>query len=366
MYTKLSVINFHGLPEIQIGFGDEAGFAQFSRINVIAGPNSSGKTSLLKLLYANLKAYSEDKNNLISTKPSLWEQLSSKLLTTFRPKQSGLSELVTKKSGPAKIALTLEGEDGYSLKIAYQVGQDAKFRLSETSHELTGIFEGDCIFIPSKEVLTIFNAISYTREQVQLEDFDDTYYDLVKLLRIPTLSGRTLNEIKDVNAKLEDLFEGKIEQEIENGTTSFVYKVGNQRFAMQQTAEGIKKIGILTTLINNRKLGRNTILFLDEPETALNPTAQRQLVRILNQISKVSGVQIFLATHSYYIISQLYNITLEENRSSTCISLSKDDKGVKSVSFHNLIDGIPDIPIIREAIDLHSEANKLKFAKIKL
>jgi predicted ATPase len=68
---------------------------------------------------------------------------------------------------------------------------------------------------------------------------------------------------------------------------------------MQLTAEGIKKIGILTTLIRNRQLNANSVLFLDEPETTLHPEATRELVEMLMLMAR-AGMQIFLATHNYF------------------------------------------------------------------
>ncbi|MNE57503.1 hypothetical protein D3C80_1524730 [compost metagenome] len=41
-------------------------------------------------------------------------------------------------------------------------------------------------------------------------------------------------------------------------------------YSWNYTAEGIKKIGILTTLIKNRKLRKNTVLFMDEECYMLN------------------------------------------------------------------------------------------------
>jgi len=42
------------------------------------------------------------------------------------------------------------------------------------------------------------------------------------------------------------------------------------------TAEGIKKIAILDTLLGNRYLDTSSIVFIDEPEAALHPQAVSQ------------------------------------------------------------------------------------------
>ena len=62
---------------------------------------------------------------------------------------------------------------------------------------------------------------------------------------------------------LEDMFDGEVIKEGKD----FLFRRGRERYSMSQVAEGIKKIGILTTLIKNGNLNKNTILFIDEPET---------------------------------------------------------------------------------------------------
>lgn len=368
MIQKAHIKNFYGLPEISIGEDISENYARFNKLNVVTGPNASGKTGLLKLLYANLKAVQEWKTNQLPTKPSFAEQLSEKLRTTFMPKYNGLSDLVTKKSGPAEIAIEMfSPQSNDKLAIKYELGQEAKSKISTLSTHEDANLVFDCVFIPSKEVLTIINAINLSRELVQLPDFDDTYYDLVKALRIPEAANPSSDGegLKKVSHALEAMFEGRVVQDFENGVANFTYKVGNQRFAMHQTAEGIKKVGILTTLLQNKKIRKNTILFLDEPETALNPIAQREFVRILNEIAKLEGVQVFLATHSYYVVSQLYNLTLAEEQSITCIALDTQPDQERGVRYFDLKNGIPFIPIMQEALALQSEENRLQLGLLE-
>jgi predicted ATPase len=161
-------------------------------------------------------------------------------------------------------------------------------------------------------------------------------------------------DLSKVTQTLEDLFEGKIEQTGQK-EQPFIFKKGNQQFAMQQTAEGIKKIGILTTLITNRQLGKGTILFMDEPETALHPDAIRQIVEMLVAMSK-AGVQIFLATHSYFVIKQLANCAKRDNLNINCWNLKRETPKSVINSFHDLIDGVlPSNSIIDEEIKMYDE-----------
>lgn len=369
MINSLKVENFYGLPSINIGAEGCPPEANFSSINIITGPNSSGKTGLLKLMYALVKANYNNNANQLPIKATLSDKIAEKLMTTFMPRQNSLSDLVSKKAKRAEIEFLLtDVEKASTFEVSFSLGQDAKTKLSNFHDQSKGETLVDCIFIPSKEVLTIMNAIENSREHAFLPDFDDTYFDLVKALRVPSTQARTNEEIKSVNKNLEEMFEGVITQDTSAPVIEFVYKVNNQKFTMHQTAEGIKKIGVLTTLINNRKIKKNTIIFFDEPETALNPTAQRSLIRILNMLSKLEGVQIFLASHSYYIISQLYNIAIEEGKSMLCLALSNQDRGdeQRKVSYHDLSKGIPYIPILSEAIHLQDEETEIQLKLAQL
>jgi hypothetical protein len=57
-------------------------------------------------------------------------------------------------------------------------------------------------------------------------------------------------------------------------------------------------------LLQNGWLVPGTTLFWDEPEVNLNPALMDELVAALLTLAR-SGVQIFLATHSYIILREL-------------------------------------------------------------
>jgi len=327
-------------------------------INLIIGKNDTGKTGLLKLLYASVKSlevYSlKSKQSGVVYK----KELSDKLLDTFMPRKNGLGDIVQKGSKDRlEVNLTIIGNNSkYKQDIHYSFG-DRTEKVIPNCSEHIDILPQDTInalFIPAKEVLTAFNDIRNIRELQFGVGFDDTYLDLIKALNIPTSKGRVATELSLVNKSLEDLFEGKIEQTGQNDQP-FVFKKGNQQFAMQQTAEGIKKIGILTTLITNRQLGKGTILFMDEPETALHPDAIRQMVEMLVAMSK-AGVQIFLASHSYFVIKQLANCAKRDELNVCCWNLKREIGKPVSNSFHDLIDGVlPSNSIIDEALKMYDE-----------
>lgn len=329
-------------------------------INVIIGKNDTGKTGLLKLLYTVIKSleiYSlKKKHGDISYK----KELADKLADVFMPRKNGLGDLVQKGSDE-RLDVKININNGkYNQDLYFAFGNRTESTITTCMEPSNTIPDNsiNALFIPAKEVLTAFNDISSIRELQYGKGFDDTYLDLIKALRVDTTKGRVASELSTVNKVLEDLFEGRIEQTGQQDQP-FIFKKGNQQFAMQQTAEGIKKIGILTTLITNRQLGKGTVLFMDEPETALHPDAIRKMVEMLVAMSK-AGVQIFIASHNYFVVKQMALCAKRDKLHIKCWNLDKEIGQPLTNSFHDLIDGIlPENSIVNESLAMYNDDIKI-------
>jgi AAA15 family ATPase/GTPase len=350
MISSITIKNFMVHSELHL--------KDIPSINVIIGKNDTGKTGLLKLLYATVKSLEIYSLKANQASVIFKKELSDKLFDTFMPRKNGLGDLVQKGSKEKlDVSITIKDTTGkYKQDIYFSFGDRTEKSISSCIEHVDTLenIQINALFVPAKEVLTAFNDIRNLRLNFYSSGFDDTYLDLINALDLPTTKGRVANELSQVNQTLEDLFEGKIEQTGQK-EQPFIFKKGNQQFAMQQTAEGIKKIGILTTLITNRQLGKGTILFMDEPETALHPDAIRQMVEMLVTMSK-AGVQIFLASHSYFIIKQLANCAKRDEINVSCWNLKKEIGQPVSNSFHDLMDGVlPSNSIIDEALKMYDE-----------
>ena len=117
---------------------------------------------------------------------------------------------------------------------------------------------------------------------------------------------------------------------------------------------------MITTLIKNKEIREGTILFIDEPEVNLHPKAIRILINFLVKIAKL-GVQIFISSHSYFVIKQLTICAKKYNNSVFCYSLLKNNKGLINYNLSDLKDGLPDNPIVKEALDMYDEEIDLEF-----
>lgn len=143
---------------------------------------------------------------------------------------------------------------------------------------------------------------------------------------------------------------GVVEYDETSGRWYFIK--GRHKFPIGVTAEGIKKIAILESLVVNRYLNNGSIVFIDEPESALHPTAISQLLDIVELLSN-RGIQFVLASHSYFVVEKLSLIALEKGCSIPV--LSADDNGWQR---SDLLEGMPDNPIINESIRFYKEGVK--------
>lgn len=344
MIKSINIENFMGYSQFKSGY--------FAPVNVIIGNNDTGKTGLLKLLYASAKTieiYSKRQQN---ENISLRKVIAEKLTNTYQPGKKGLGELVSKLTRE-KLRVNVELKHvklKYEDRLSFSFGESTTNTINDCPDEIKAISDDfKCIFIPAKEVLGSLKAIRATRDNLFMPGFDDTYLDLIKAVVIPTMKGRVKEELSHVSNRLEKLFDGQIEQGQDD---DFIFKKGNTEYSMQLTSEGVKKIGIFTTLIRNRQLNATSLLFLDEPETTLHPEATRELVEMLMLMAK-SGIQIFVATHNYFVLKQMHICARKYDIATNCYSLLKE-KGSKSVSVNiaDLKNDFPENSISNEAIKM--------------
>jgi AAA15 family ATPase/GTPase len=330
----------------------------FASVNVIIGKNDTGKTGLLKLLYSACKTIDIYSKRSLNEDVELKKLLAEKLIDTYQPGKKGLGELVSKIT-KEKLSVDIEFKHtklNYEDRLHFTFGDSTTNTIVDCQKSIKQINDNfRCLFIPAKEVLTSLKAIRATRDNLHMPGFDDTYLDLIRALVIPAQKGNITEELKDVNKRLEELFEGQIEQQSDD---DFLFKKGNTEFPIQLTAEGVKKIGILTTLIRNRQLNANSVLFLDEPETTLHPEAARELVEMLMLMAK-AGIQIFIATHNYFVLKQIYLSSRRDDVQTNCYSLSREKGKSVEHSLYDLKKEFPDNPISNEAIRMSDEEVKL-------
>jgi len=195
-------------------------------------------------------------------------------------------------------------------------------------------------------------------ETYDLKGYDDTYYDLVKSLDRPIARGDLSKGFKEADKELEESLDGRLVQK--DGVFSF--NKGKHNFSISLTAEGVKKIGIINQLLKNKTINENTILIIDEPEVALHPTMIQKVAKILFDLSQV-GVQIFIATHSYFLLKSFQLLALEHNKDILFFNLNKQNNEIK-ITTSNLKEGMPRNEIVDSSISLFNRESRIQIDKL--
>jgi predicted ATPase len=288
-------------------------------VNVIIGGNGTGKTTLIKCLYAasdtlrysasryfngmsgdvdgsigrNFDPESTSKDSPITvwfSRPDEWSDIESDVI----------QKVITAKS--------IEGE-----RIDEDnMGNPNVFRFKKKS-----------VMIPATEMLSHSRGLLSLFIQMKMP-FDQTEIDILVKAQTPET-----REIKPNMAKILDRIKAVIGGEvIYEDDVFYVMKEDGFKVPFSLEASGYKMLGLLWKLLRNGFLEKGTILFWDEPENSLNPELIPTLVDVLLELQR-SGVQIFLATHSE-LLASYFTVLRKKDNEVMFYSLYKDGEKIKA------------------------------------
>lgn len=342
MITSVSMSNYGPVKSLTA--------AGLGHINLLIGPNRSGKTIFLKALYSALRTIELYRrgNNIDSDKEILFK----KLYWTFQTDKIGN---IVRRPEHGALSFSMTEDDGGM--FGYSFGTSAERQIVKVTNTCQRR-DTNSVFLPSKEVLSLLDVIVYDRELRQTFGFDDTYYDLAKALS-PTGPGKNIKVFSDMRGRLETAIDGRLVYVKEK--KKWMFQQHGTLFDISLTSEGTKKIAILDTLLGNHFLSRKSVVFIDEPEAGLHPGMVVELLDIIALLAK-TGMQFFIASHSYFVIKKLYLLAQEGEISIPVLSFSSPDADTDADTGHafsDLLDGMPDNPIIDESVRLYREEMSL-------
>ena len=136
------------------------------------------------------------------------------------------------------------------------------------------------------------------------------------------------NKLDKFNDKIISLLGGFIYYN--NEKDEFFFKKGNEDYPMNNTASGVKQLGIIQMLLSNRKLTEHSFLIMDEPEVNLHPEWQVEFAEIIVLMIKELNISIFINTHSPQFIEALEVYSAKyELSDETTFYLSKESESGK-------------------------------------
>lgn len=282
---KLVLNNFMAFENVEMNWSDN--------INIICGENSTGKTTLLKVMYSLIKSLSNgSKDNL--TKEMEEQLFVKKIQGVFRPDEMKIGRLVSRKQGSNRTDFSVELEKNNKITVGFGNRQENHADVAIERGEKTKKY--DVIYIPTKEMISTVEHFVSLYDEYHI-DFEEMYYDLAKLLDRPLSKGPNTTEQNQVLRNLEDIMKGQIVQK--NKKIYFKIK-GEGEFEMGLLSDGYRKLSRIIYMILSGSLNKDTILFWDEPETNMNPKMIRPIVQAMVALAQM-GVQIFVSTHDYFI-----------------------------------------------------------------
>ncbi|KPB38076.1 putative ATP-binding protein [Pseudomonas savastanoi pv. phaseolicola] len=269
-------------------------------LNVIVGENGMGKTHLLKVAYALIATSAEaaKKANLAEpTKTYLQKAYADKLTGVFRPESVG--RLARRKQGRGRCEISLAFDDSaLDTRISFATSAKTDVQIEKLSEKWD---EQSPLYLPTRELLTIFPGFVSVYEGHYLE-FEETWRDTCLHLGSPTLKGPREKWAAQILEPIEQALGGKVV--LDNNGRFYLNVPGRGSMEMPLVAEGLRKLAMLARLIATGSVLDKGYLFWDEPEANLNPRLIRLVASVIHALSS-QGVQVFIATHSFFLLKEL-------------------------------------------------------------
>lgn len=339
MLTQMQLKNFTVFPDASFKFG--------KNLNVVIGENGSGKSHMLKAAYTSVWVSAKGEKESGSSNPSknyLQGALARKLYGVFKPDELG--RLVRRKPGRNRGEVSVAFQDSV-FDLGFSFNTTSKNEV--TVEKAPKLWEKQIpVFLPTRELLTIYPGFVSLYETIDLP-FEETWRDICLLLGAPLAKGPREKRIKELLAPLEEIMGGKI---ILEGSGRFYLNTDPGQMEMHLVAEGLRKIAMLARLIATGSLSDKGYLFWDEPEANLNPAIIKKVAKTIMQISK-NGIQVFIATHSLFLLRELYILQHSDEFSTLDTSyfgLNITDDGVL-VKTGSTIEDIGDVDQIASTVE---------------
>lgn len=318
MFTKIVFEDFTAFSKLEVDFSPG--------INILIGENGTGKTHIIKALYASADI----------TTSKVTRNLADKINRVFLPSEGGIGRLVHRKKGRKKGFVEIHRvSDGHSMHLRLTLSNMMK---KPESAVISGTPKRwlnnpiESVYIPVKEMLSNAPGFRSEYENKKLA-FEEIYPDIIgRALRAIT-RGPAESDRKRISEILKKAIDGKV---FTKGEEFFLSnKSGNLEFTL--LAEGFRKLGLLWVLIQNGTLLNGAVLFWDEPETNLNPKLIKCVIEILIELQRI-GVQIFITTHNYVVL-KWFDLLRKESDHIRYHSLYRD----------------PDFNIVANSTDAYSD-----------
>jgi predicted ATPase len=336
MLKALELHNFTVFPDARLELGHD--------LNIIIGENGTGKSHLLKAAYCGIAASAQHGQEAATQpvhKPQLQRALAEKLQAVFRP--DGLGRLVRRQRGRSKCRMAYTF-DTSAQDISFHFSTLAKTEVTVETVPSRPV-ERRPVFLPTRELLSIYPGFVPLYETTHLP-FEETWRDTCILLGAPLARGPRESRIKGLLTPLETAMGGTVELD---NAGRFYLNLPSGSMEMHLVAEGLRKLAMVARLVATGSLLDKGYLFWDEPEANLNPRIIKIVARTILKIAE-SGIQVFIATHSLFLMRELHILQLQRSNKLgvRCFGLSIGDDDCAIMQQGDTMDDVGGIAALDE------------------
>lgn len=332
-------------------------------INVICGSNSVGKTVLLKVMYSLLASYRAT-DSKTESKEKIEARFVDKLVHVFRTEDMNLGRLARRKQGMSRAECCMIFDNASRIQLAFGSKAENHMDLVLPEKEVKSNPNDTAVYFPPKEIISSTENFRSLYEDMHIA-FEETYYDLARLLDRPLKKGRNSAEQNQVLESLGNIMNGNI---VQRDNKFYLSVAGKGEFEMGLVSEGYRKLATIVYLILNGTLNSNSVLFWDEPETNMNPKMIKPLVDAIMQLAKL-GVQVFITTHDYFLQQYLnmymaYPETNTDHLKIQFLSLYRDENEAVQCEVASDISELEHNAIMEEFDAIYDREQGIIYARI--
>ncbi|MBN2826157.1 MAG: ATP-binding protein [Campylobacterales bacterium] len=354
--------NFAKLKDTKVEFND---------ITVLAGKPSTGKSYVMKFMYAVEEAFHSIGLDLLIQEKTLYdidiqfqklEEMYDKIKNNTTTDSTTISEQFEQELHEVQLALKrqknlfkhdiskVDNDQDRCLLISTEL----RIRLNNLLNSIFLKLEQISKFNVKTQFLTVDNAteLIVTVNTKNKKDISNgvffvetplilefkkfmnrregkTPYHIESLLNILDTDYSFTDEeqdkfIKSFTQKSKAIINGNVE----SSGDSFVFKTATKDYDILNASSGIKSIGLLQYLVTNKALKKDSILFWEEPEVHLHPKWQLKMVDLFVELMN-AGVKIVFSTHSPYMADYLNAKAKKEGfRDRVSFNLLEESAGV--------------------------------------
>lgn len=344
---KITINSFRGINSLELN--------DLSQINIIAGDNNCGKTSVLEVL----QSFAQPDDVF------MWNSLTRRNVISS-PREGltiyeGISDLFDINSDEKIIEYILETESDI-LKLEAKTHESIEEVSGNVYASLARIYvqeeEREELQHQTREVTKMWFEVALNGKKIFREKFYDVQRYLVKGIRAakrnqelsknivyispirhalgtvflsevldtPDLYEEMLNVLKEYDENIISInYDKDNERTLGEGVYKILSKSHKKALPLNVYGDGMKKAILLMSAVVKAK---NGVLLLDEFETAIHTSAMNKTFRWILETCKKLNVQVFMTSHSKEAIDKVLKCSPDLHDDITVFTMYKDEEGV--------------------------------------